>query len=289
MTNILEAIVNIAELPILNVDQITFGNNRVTNVGEGLEFFVKDAFSNNFTTNDKAEKIVKYAETFSYEGSKTRPPDLMLSGGDAIEVKKTESLFSELQLNSSHPKSKLYASSSLINNHCRTCEDWEVKDIIYAVGHIPKSSKTLSSLWLIYGTIYAADEEVYIDLKDIVTERLENTHEISFSETKELGRVNSVDPLKITNMRIRGMWLLQPPVKVFDYAYTYDKKLKFQLVAIIPIDKYDTFPIESRNKIEQSDNETLQIQNIKVKNPNNPVDLIDCKFITIKTENDEIP
>jgi len=286
MTNILEAILHIAELPILNVDQITFGNNRITSVGDGLEIFVKNAFSNNFNTTDESTKITKYAEVFSYEGSQTRPPDLMIKGGDSIEVKKTESILSELQLNSSHPKAKLLANSHLINNHCRTCEKWEEKDIIYAIVHVPKSSKILSSLWLVYGNIYAADDDVYTNLKATIAESLENTPEINFSETKELGRVNYVDPLKITNMRIRGMWLLQPPVKVFNYVYPYDTKLKFQLVAIVPSDKYHSFPAESRNKLEHSTNDKLSIQNVKIKNPNNPVNLIDCKLITIKIEND---
>lgn len=284
MTNILEAIVNIANLPILEVNELTLGNNRATNVGDGLEVFVKDAFSDNLTTVDNAEKIVKYSQVFSYEGSQTRPPDLMILGGDSIEVKKTETIFSELQLNSSHPKSKLFSTSHLINNHCRNCEIWTEKDIIYAIGHVPKKSKTLSSLWLIYGSIYAADEDVYTELKSTITESLENTPEIDFSETKELGRVNFVDPLKITNMRIRGMWLLQPPVKVYDYVYQYSNNLKFQLVAIIPFEKYNSFPIESRNKIEELDDENLNIEDIKAKNPNNPVNLIDCKLITIKVK-----
>ena len=43
MINILEAIVNIANLPNLEVNELTFGNNRATNVGDGLEVFVKDA------------------------------------------------------------------------------------------------------------------------------------------------------------------------------------------------------------------------------------------------------
>lgn len=183
----------------------------------------------------------------------------MVQGGDSIEVKKTETLFSELQLNSLHHKAKLFASSHLINNHCRNCEVWIEKDIIYSIGHIPKNSKVLSSLWLVYGSIYAAEEDVYIKLKSTITESLENTPEINFSETKELGRVNYVDPLKITNMRIRGMWLLQPPVKVYDYIYEYNSNLKFQLVAAVPTEKYNSFHVSSRNILEQLDNENLKI------------------------------
>lgn len=288
MINILEAIVNIANLPILEVDELTFGNNRATNVGDGLEVFVKNAFSNNFKTLDELEKIKNYSKAFSYQGSQTRPPDLMLKGGDSIEVKKTESISSELQLNSSHPKAKLFSSSHLINNHCRNCEVWEEKDIIYTIGHIPKNSKILSSLWLIYGSIYSADEDVYTDLKNTITETIEKIPQINFSETNEIGRVNFVDPLQITNMRIRGMWLLQPPKKVFDYVYKYQPDLKFQLIAIIPNEKYNSFPVESRNKIENTTDENLKIENIQVKNPNNPVNLIDCKLITIKVNKDEV-
>ena len=123
MKNILDAIVNIIQLPNLNVNDLTSGNNRATNVGDGLENFIKDAFSNNLS-NDKNDKLENYSNTFSYECSKTTPPDLMLIKGDAIEVKKTESVRSELQLNSSHPKSKLLSSSPLINNHCKTCEEY---------------------------------------------------------------------------------------------------------------------------------------------------------------------
>lgn len=286
MTNILEAIVNIANLPNLEVNELTFGNNRATNVGDGLEVFIKDAFSNTLVSIDKVDKINKYSQIYSYEGSQTRPPDLMIKGGDAIEVKKTETISSELQLNSSHPKSKMISTSYLINKHCRECEEWSEKDIIYAIGHVPKNSKKLSSLWMIYGSIYAADEDVYTGLKSIITESLEKTADIDFSETKELGRVNYVDPLKITNMRIRGMWLLQPPVKVFDYVYQYDKELKFQLIAIIPLEKYNSFPSESKTKIENNIDQTFNITDVKVKNPNNPVNLIDCKLITIKVKNE---
>lgn len=285
MSNILEAIVGIANLPQLDVQKLTFGNNRANNVGDGLEIFIKDAFSNNLNETNEENKLQAYSRIFSYEGSLTRPPDLMIRGGDAIEVKKTESITSELQLNSSHPKAKLFASSSLINAHCRQCENWEEKDIIYTVGHIPKNSKVLSSLWLIYGNVYAADEDVYTGLKGAITDSIQSNQDINFSKTNELGRVNFVDPLKITNMRIRGMWLLQPPVKVFDYRYTYDSNLKFQLVAIIPESKYNTFPESSRQKIETGNIDYLTIDSVGIKNPNNPVDLMQCKLITLKVPN----
>ena len=279
MTNILEAIINISKLEDLNIEEVILGNNRAVNMGEGLESFVKNAFSNAFGIGDKNEKNKIYSEYFSCEGSKRTPPDLMLKDGDALEVKKTETLSTELQLNSSHPKAKLFSNSTLINAHCRNCEEWEIKDFIYVIGHLPKSNY-LSSLWFIHGEIYAADESVYIDLKNSVSELLESSDDLSFSPTNEIGRINAVDPLKITNLRVRGMWLLQPPYKAFDYVHEYDKTAKFQTITILSTEKYLSYPIASRTKIEEDEN--IKIKDIKVNNPNNPVDLIDAKLITFK-------
>ncbi|QQV02848.1 MULTISPECIES: NgoPII family restriction endonuclease [Chryseobacterium] len=279
MTNILEAIINISKLEDLNIEEVILGNNRAVNMGEGLESFVKNAFSNAFGIEDKNEKNRIYSKYFSYEGSKRTPPDLMLKNGDALEVKKTETLSTELQLNSSHPKAKLFSNSTLINAYCRNCEEWETGYFIYVIGHLPKSNY-LSSLWFIHGEIYAADESVYIDLKNSVSELLEKSDDISFSPTNEIGRINAVDPLKITNLRVRGMWLLQPPYKAFDYVHEYDKTVKFQTITILSSEKYLTYPIESRTKIESDKN--ITIKDVKVNNPNNPVDLIDAKLITFK-------
>ena len=63
----------------------------------------------------------------------------MLRNGDAIEVKKIESLSSALALNSSYPKHKLYCNSSMISTACREAEQWSEKDMIYAVGVVEKN------------------------------------------------------------------------------------------------------------------------------------------------------
>ncbi len=279
MSNILESIVNIYESHTQAVPNLVGGNNRATNLGDGLEQYVKESFINGAAGMDEQTRNTHYSNIFSYQGSATRPPDLMLKGGDAIEVKKTQSIASDLQLNSSHPKCELRSTSPLINIHCRDCETWTRKDMIYVVGHV--RANVLSSIWMVYGSIYAADESVYTDLKAEVTNSLNNTPNVQFSATNELGRINFVDPLRITNMRIRGMWLLQPPIKAFDYIYDYDDSKSFQLVAVIPDSKYQSFPSSSRTRLEQSQNSELKIANVNVKDPNNPVNLIPCKLITV--------
>lgn len=282
MINILDAIYNIAQRDELEIKDITFGNNRANNMGEGLEAFIKDSFANMFDEPNKNIRNLKYKEVFSFQGSKRNPPDLMLKNGPAIEVKKIESLTTELQLNSSHPKQTLKSDSSFITKKCVECEDWTEKEFIYVIGHIPKNTNRLSSLWFVYGDIYSASEETYLSLKDDIATNIDEMPDVEFSETNEIGRVNQVDPLGITNLRIRGMWLLQPPFKVFDYIHNYENGKRFQCFAIIPTGKFNSFPDESINRLEET--EGVVITDVNVNDPDNPVDLIECKLIEFKVE-----
>ncbi|TXE08119.1 NgoPII family restriction endonuclease [Seonamhaeicola algicola] len=282
MINILDAIYNIAQREELEIKDITFGNNRANNMGEGLEAFIKDSFANMFDEPDKNLRNIKYKQVFSFQGSKRNPPDLMLKSGPAIEVKKIESLTTELQLNSSHPKQVLKSDSSFITKKCVECEEWTEKEFIYVIGHIPKNTNRLSSLWFVYGDIYAASEETYISLKNDIATTIDEIPDIEFSETNEIGRVNKVDPLGITNLRIRGMWLLQPPFKVFDYIHNYEPGKRFQCFALIPLTKYNNFPESSINRLAET--EGVTISDVNVNDPDNPVALIECKLIEFKVE-----
>lgn len=279
MTNILEAIVNIAQNPIYSIRSLYSGRNRVNNIGEALETFVKDAFVNTIQNEDELEKMRRYSEEFSWLGNQNHPPDIMIKGGDAIEVKKTQSANSDLALNSSYPKSSVQSISKLITQSCRTCEDWTEKDLIYCIGHTTDDS--IKSLWMVYGNIYAASHETYQIIKQKITEGINEIPNVELAETNELGRVNRVDPLGITNLRIRGMWQIQNPRRVFNYLYTTSSNI-FELVAIIPTSKYESFPSESKTKVETLGNPSLTINNVQVKDPNNPAHLIDAKLIVFK-------
>lgn len=283
MSNILEAIVNITESKINNLKNHYSSKNRINNIGEALETFIKYAFANCININNENEKLQKYNEVFSWLGNQNNPPDIMIKAGDAIEVKKTQSANSDLALNSSYPKASVKANSNMIVQACKNCEDWVEKDLIYCVGHT--TDETLKSLWLVYGNIYAAQSETYEIIKRKITEGINQIPHIELATTNELGRVNKVDPLGITNLRIRGMWHIQNPRKVFDYLYQSSSDNEFEMIAIIPLEKYHRFPKESIKKIEKSD---VTIQKVKVKNPNNPVLLIDCNLITFVKKNNHI-
>lgn len=276
MTNILEAIINIATNPILNIKSHYSGRNRANNIGEALETFVKDAFANTIQASDELTRMAKYNEVFSWLGNQNHPPDIMIRNGDAIEVKKTQSVNSDLALNSSYPKSNIQSNSNMITQDCKNCEEWIEKDLIYCVGHT--DDEIVNSLWMVYGNIYAAKHETYQIIKKKITDGINEIPNVELAITNELGRVNRVDPLGITNLRIRGMWQIQNPRRVFNYLHLQSDN-KFELVAIIPTEKYNSFPSDSINKIEKLGNENLIIKNIQVKDPNNPANLIEAKLI----------
>lgn len=278
MTNILEAIVNIANNPVVAIRNHYTGRNRANNVGEALEMFVKDAFANTIQEQDEQVKNTRFNQVFSWLGNQNHPPDIMIREGDAIEVKKTQSANSDLALNSSYPKSNIQSNSNMITQECRTCENWTEKDLIYCVGHTTDDS--IKSLWMVYGNIYAAKHETYQVIKQKITDGINEIPNVELAETNELGRVNRVDPLGITNLRIRGMWQIQNPRRVFNYLHTTGDT--FELVAVIPTNKYNSFPTESRNRIENLNNPNLEISDVQVKDPNNPANLIEGKLIVYK-------
>ena len=276
MSNILEAIYNIVNLQNFAIKQLYSGKNRANNMGEALEKYIKDSFAGTFDIDSEQKRNQIFSQIFSWLGSQNNPPDIILRNGDAIEVKKTESANSSIALNSSYPKDMIYADNPMITQDCKDCEDWDKKDLVYIVGHI--SNERIKSLWLVYGSIYAAKEDIYLRIKNTISKGIKSIPNVVFSETKELGRVNEVDPLKITNLRIRGMWQILNPRKVFNYLHQATDN-NFELVAIIPKQKYKSFPKQSRQMIENINKDGFSLNDVQVKDPNNPAKLIDCVLI----------
>ena len=243
-----------------------------------LEAYIQDAFADTITEKDAQIRNEKISNTFSYLGNQNNPPDIILKAGDAIEVKKIQSKGSAIALNSSYPKNKLYSDDSKITDDCRNCENWDVKDIIYAIG--VTDDKNLKHLWLVYGDCYAASREVYSRIGKTIKDGVKEIPDIEFSETKELGRVNRVDPLGITNLRIRGMWHIDNPLKVYKDFYEVDVSKKFTLACIMRSEKYQALEDTDREAI--TNNESLNINDIKIRNPDNPAKLIEAKLITLE-------
>lgn len=279
-TNLLISIINIVKDPITNLVSHYSAANRANSMGDALEFYLKDLFCNSMNENNLGKKNEIYSKYFSYIGNQNNPPDIIIKQGDAIEVKKIESFHSGIALNSSYPKDKLFSDSSMITSACRDCEDWREKDLVYAVG-VSKDGK-LKALWLIYGNCYAASKEIYERIKSKISKGVNELQGVEFSKTKELGRVNRVDPLGITYLRIRGMWGIENPIRVFGYVAPIDPRAELSVNAIMLKEKYLSFPEKDRVSIENLIGVGLSIKDIRIKSPNNPAKLLEAKLISFR-------
>lgn len=245
MSNLLKALSQAIHLPSIRSRSKTI--NRMNAQGDLLESMVQKLF----TTN---------SDPFSYIGNASNPPDLMLKGGDAIEVKKLTSPRADLNLNSSYPKRVLSSKSLSITNHCRTCEDWKQKDLLYVIGCM-KGNK-IRYLWFIYGDCFIPKAKYYQTLVNSIRESIEDKS----SPTRELGKVKDVDPLALSQLRIRAMWSIKNPVVIFDKLVPYPQYKPYQVVSLMTLTKYRQFPEQDRQNIESF----MHVKGCTIKNPNDP-------------------
>lgn len=273
-TNILKAIINLINNQTGNLKQynnLSEYNIRINNMGVSLEEAIKDSLSgyNGIGQN----RLACHNYTFSYLGNQNNPPDLIIEGGDAIEIKKIESNEGNIALNSSYPKDKLYKNSPMLTNACKNCEEnWIEKDICYVIGCIDKETKDIKSLWFIYGDCYSAKPEIYTRIKDNITNAIEELG-IESTETNEIAKVKKTDPLGVTDLRVRGMWSIQHPSKVF--GYVTQKPDRPYIKAIMLKSKFESFDEYSKDKISS----IAKVQAIKIKDPNNPAKLLHAVLI----------
>ncbi len=282
MTNLLIAITNLVKDPITNLKIHYKSVNRANNMGDALEFYIKDLFCNSLHENNLKKKDKIYGDNFSYFGNQNNPPDFVIKNGDAIEVKKIESFNNPLALNSSPPKDKLSSSDIRIIEGCRKCDGgkWKEKELFYVIGNVKNS--VIRHLFFVHGACYAASHEVYDRIHSPIKKEVDFVLDsLGFEKgtTVELGKVRKVDPLGITELRIRGMWGIENPVKVFDYVAHVDKKIDFSVNVIMLKEKYLSFPEKDRKNIEKLTGDKFFIKDIKIKSPNNPVKLLEAKLI----------
>ena len=275
-TNLIKAFINLVSSNQSRLSQDLTSPNRITLQWKALEEFIKDIFCDTVNLTNINEKLKIQNQKLSWQWSLNNPPDLILRDGDAIEVKKLGSETS-ISLNSSHPKDKIYSNDSRILPACRNCENWTVKDMIYAIGVVKEDS--ISNLWLIYGDCFAAERDIYDRTFNSITNAFTTNSQLKFSPTNELWRVNNVDPLGITYFRIRGMWWIEHPSKVFDYL-PIAKEGDFVVNVLMLKSKYLSFPIEDRNTLEALSSRDTKILEVEIKSPNNPVRLLEAVLIT---------
>lgn len=251
--SIVNAIVNIVKNPVTLLVREYNSRNRANNAGSALEEYVKDLFAGTFSMRED-ERLEKFEEVFSYLGNNSNPPDAMLRGGDAIEVKKIETLDASLALNSSYPKHTIRSTSKMISEACRVAENWTEKDMLYVVGIVQRN--ILKHLVMVYGLDYCASESCYSRLKSY-----------------------RVDPLGITYLRVRGMWGIENPWTVFNYIYQRDMRKKLNFMCLINDSKWNTLQNTDEILNLSKINPALKVSDVKIKDPDNPARLNKAKLI----------
>lgn len=275
-TNTLMALKNLKKAGFPNLKTITKSGNRINSVGESLEYYIKDMFADTFNIDDVEQKQTIYSTIFSYLGNQNNPPDFIVKKGDAIEVKKHIGIDSDIALNSSPPKDYLYSDDPRLIIACRNCEEWSKKDLAYFIG--TTDADRLISLWIIYGNCYAADKEVYSRVEKGLVSGISNILDIEFAETRELARVNKVDPLGITDLRVRGMWHIESPNRVFSNI-----KKNYEGPALHTIMLKSKF-IDLQDGMEEQEIADLKsgyvIKDVMINNPNNPAQQLEAVYIS---------
>lgn len=286
MSNLITCLNNIIKNSSNQLKETIKSETKANRMGDTLEEYIKNCFAGTFDEKESEENIIKHGNIFSWQGNQNNPPDLILRNAEAIEVKKISGTGS-LPLNSSYPKAKLYSNSKMITKDCKVCEglnEWE-KDMIYAIGTVNKEN-TIKYLFFIYGCLYSASKEKYERIKEKMKNGIEEIQGVDFKETNELGKVKKVDPLGITDLRIRGMWSIEHPFKVFSYLKEIDKQDNvdgYTVYALIPLEILNNF-----NKVEIEElksNSNVCFFNKKIKDPNNPSNLIEIILIKITFKN----
>jgi len=273
--NTLEALANLVQTTFV-MRQNSKSLNRMNSQGESLESFVQDAFCPISDAMDLETNKKLRSQVFSYLGNQNNPPDFMLRDGDAVEVKKVRGNSTRIALNSSHPKQFLNSTSKMISAACRDAENWTTKDILYVIGEVSDET-SIQHLWFIYGDCYSANEETYESIRTVIRKGVQDL-ELDIAETNELGRVNGVDPLGITNLRIRGMWDISGPREVFAGLFPIvDSRPSF--FALMTTDKYRTFPEESRVRLENMSDLGVIIKKVEIQSPDNPARLMNATTI----------
>lgn len=277
-TNILKAFNNLTKIDSFKLTELYSGQNRINNVGTALEYFIKDIFCSSIDTIGLDVKSKKYSEYLSYLGNQNNPPDFIVKNGDAVEVKKIGKPVGSMALNSSYPKSKLHNNEVRILQSCRECDggNWVEKDIIYAVGSVSESK--LRTLWFVYGDCYAADREVYERTFKSISKKIHEIGHLEFAvKTNEIAGVRKIDPLGITYLRVRGMWGIHTPHKVFGSLTEFKQQSDFSAFILMLDKKYSSFSKKDRDIIES--NSSIKIKSVEVKSPNNPANYLKAKLI----------
>ncbi len=295
MSNIVNAIINIINYRQTFNGAQNGGGNRMNANGASLEGFVKDAFAGTFGSPGGNQRWVNTC--FSYLGAANTPPDIILTGGDAIEVKQEKKL-GQLQLNSSCPIDKLYHSNPKLSVKAKACDggNWQSKDILYVIGTEPQVQFGPKKIWMIYGDCLSPNEQIFRTLEQQIKTAVQAIPNYNWVPTNELAKAQGVDPLGTADLRVRAMWMLNHPNDLFQYyvsmcilqnggnyanpqIFTFNSNATFQMYVLMTLSKFNSLPQVDKQTILNLRNNNLLIEDVAIADPNNPAVSLYCKLI----------
>jgi hypothetical protein len=122
---------------------------------------------------------------------------------------------------------------------------------------------------------------VYERTFKIVSEKVNEIDHLEFvTETNEIAGVRRVDPLGITYLRVRGMWGIDTPHKVFGSMTDFSNKSDFSVFVLMLAEKYKSMPKKDRDEIES--NASIKTTSVEIKSPNNPAEFLKAKLLSFK-------
>lgn len=268
-------------------------NNQIQAQGSKLEEVIKDVLCGVSSAQIKSRESL-HTKFLAHEGEANNPPDAMYRGGnkgDAFEIKKIDSpTKTSLELNSSYPYSYLTSDMKRLTENARNCEKWSKRDLIYAIGNIQWGRQKGNWVWFVEGGVFAQDASFYdkieSDLKPAISKALK-ANNLSSSATNELGRANQLDLLKRTNLRVRGMWIVDNPTRTFANLNGVNENPSCHFVShtLLRKSKWEEMLKEMDGKesdITRLKSPDFHISDVQVDDPNTPNKKLACKLIRIQ-------
>jgi len=288
MSNILDAIMNIITDGTFEARRTKNTENSINRVGDSLEEYIKDAFSNSFKLeNEDRDKAMQ--QCILYHGNSSNPPDIITCGKDGIviEVKKSDSYRAELQLNSSMPHSRFNSQDSRIKKECKELLNGREMDMLYVVGSFVKQKKKIRHLAMVYGSVYCAEKSEYERIDYIVRSHIKKLTDLLIeavptarldTESNELGKLKSIDIKGFCDLRVRGMYTYASPYVVFNQEFKSKTDL-FDMFVVIPDDIFQKFENKENFLEFVKKNEGISVEGVKYPDPNAHNRVIPCQRI----------
>lgn len=237
--------------------------------------YVENLFADSFNlTTDERHTHLK--EIFSYRTTEMDIPDLMLRGGDAIEIKTMHlkhynfdpASGNTLEFNTVYPHQKIFFNDPFITYDCCKAERWTQKDIIYVVGVLKR--KELTHLCMIYGMDYCASVKCYDELLSEMQNAVKIFRGVTFPDTRELARIKKIDPTGATYIKVYGMWHISNPWSFFKEVYRPNPDARFNFMCIINEEKFSQLGNGGKVFAWAEICPNLSIEPVRIKNPDNP-------------------